>query len=46
MDNAQNCDSYMNIPSSQTYRFYPEDKLKLSDSDFSFLRVRAFQTSA
>jgi hypothetical protein len=22
MDNVQNCDSYINIPSSQTYRFY------------------------
>jgi hypothetical protein len=22
MDNAQNCDSYINIPSSQTYRSF------------------------
>jgi hypothetical protein len=22
MDNAQNCDSYINIPSSRTYRYY------------------------
>jgi hypothetical protein len=22
MDSVQNCDSYINIPSSQTYRFY------------------------
>jgi hypothetical protein len=22
MDNVQNCDSYINIPSSQTYRYY------------------------
>jgi hypothetical protein len=24
MDNVQNCDSYINIPSSQTYIFYYE----------------------
>jgi hypothetical protein len=22
MDNVQNCDSYINVPSSQTYRFF------------------------
>jgi hypothetical protein len=22
MDNVQNCDSYINIPSAQTYRYY------------------------
>jgi hypothetical protein len=34
MDNVQNCDSYINIPSSQTYRYY-----KLL-SDFSMLATQ------
>jgi hypothetical protein len=25
MDNVQNCDSYINIPSSQTYRYKPKE---------------------
>jgi tRNA C32,U32 (ribose-2'-O)-methylase TrmJ len=29
MDNVQNCDSYINIPSSQTYRSYSLSKLIL-----------------
>jgi hypothetical protein len=27
MDNANNCDSYINTPSSQTYRTYEEEFL-------------------
>jgi hypothetical protein len=34
MDNVQNCDRYINIPSSQTYRFYLRHKeLKLQEGN-------------
>jgi hypothetical protein len=36
MDNVQNCDSYINIPSSQTYRsysYYIHDKIHLNSID-------------
>jgi hypothetical protein len=36
MDNVQNCDSYINIPSSQTYRqhFYPSIIIRWDASGF------------